>query len=139
VFAQFVLLVGVALMPGTLAQQGQCVRALSALAVDSVPLSENFAVVDCPPIKPAAAFRHDSMQGSSRLSRPVAQNEIVPLFPEFGLKLVQPGQMLRLTILSGAARIERQVEVLQVARPGQKLFVRSSDGQVLSVRYKDQP
>jgi len=94
---------------------------------------------ECPSRGPAAAFRHDGIQGSSRLSRPIAQNEIVPLYPEFGIKMVQPGDMLHMVILSGAARIERQVEAMQAARPGQKLFVRSSDGLVLSVRYEGQP
>ena len=138
-FVQLVLITGVALIPGAPAPQGQCLRALSPLLADSVPRAADFAPAQCPHLRPEAAFRYDRMQGSSRLSRPIAQDEIVPFFPEFSLNLAQPGQKLRLVIRSGAVRIERQVEVLQTARPGQKLFVRSSDGQVLSVRYEDRP
>ena len=135
------LMTGLALVPDGPAQalSGDCLRALSALPAGSVPLSAEFAVTDCPRHPPAAAFRHDSMQGSSRLLRPITQNEIVPRFPEFGRKLVQPGQVLRLTVLSGAVRVESSVEAMQAAQPGQKLFVRTRTGQVFSARYEDGP
>jgi flagella basal body P-ring formation protein FlgA len=139
VFAQLVLVTGIALVAGAPAPQDQCLRALSSLTAGSVPQAANFVPVKCPPLRPAATFHYDRMQGSSRLSRSVAQDETVPLFPEFDLNLAQPGQKLRMIILLGAVRIERQVEALQTARPGQKLFVRSSDGQVLSARYEDRP
>lgn len=137
--AGLILLAGLGLVPGGLAPQGHCLKAQSALAADSVPLAANFVMVECPRREPAPAFRHDSALGSSRLSRAIAPNEIVPLFPEFGQKLVQPGQVLRIVIFAGAVRIEREVEALQAARPGHRLFVRSNDGQVLSVRYEAQP
>jgi hypothetical protein len=139
VFAQLILVTGIALVAGAPAPQEQCLRALSAFTAGSVPQAANFAPVKCPPVRPAAAFRYDRMQGSSRLSRSIVQDETVPPFPEFDLNLAQPGQKLRMIILLGAVRIERQVEALQTARPGQKLFVRSSDGQVLSARYEDRP
>lgn len=138
--ADIILLAGLNLAPAASVQtpQGHCLKALLALAADSVPMAADFVAADCPG-KPAAAFRYDSAARSSRLLRPVAQNEIVPWFPEFGQKMVQPGQVLNIVIHAGAARIERKVEALQTARPGQKLFVRSSDGQMHSVRYEEQP
>ena len=137
--AQLVLITGIALVPEARAPREQCLRALSALVAGSVPQTANFTPIKCPPLRPAAAFRYDRMQGSSRLSRSIAQDETVPLFPEFDLNVARPGQKLRMIILMGAVRIERQVEALQTARPGQKLFVQGSDGQVLSARYEDWP
>ena len=51
--------------------------------------------------------------------------------------MVHPGEMLSLIVATGAVRIERRVEAMQPARPGQRLFVKSADGQVLSVRYEE--
>ena len=136
-----VLMAGFGLMSAESSQglPEHCLKALSALAAGSVPIVANFAAVECPNKAPMPTFHYDKAAGASRLSRSVAQDEVVPLFPEFGQKLVQPGQMLRIVVFSGAVRVEREVETLQTARPGQRLFVRSSDGQVLSVRYEGRP
>src|SRR5258708_2303989 len=88
----------------------RCLKALAPLAADTVPHSDNFAPVDCPHGEIAAAFRYDDAQGASRVSRAVAADEIVPIYPEFGIAMILPGQTLRLVVNSGAARIERQVE-----------------------------
>ncbi len=50
--------------------------------------------------------------------------------------MVLPGDTLSLVVFSGSARIERKVEALQAARPGEHLFVRAADGDVLSVQYE---
>jgi flagella basal body P-ring formation protein FlgA len=136
----FLLLLGIALIPGAGQSQGHCLKALAALPEGSIPVSEKFRRVDCPSSEaPAAAFRYDRVQGSSHLSRSILEGEVVPIFPEFEMRLVQPGQTLLMVISTGAARIERKVEALQTARPGQKLFVRSADGQILSARYEIAP
>lgn len=112
-----------------------CLKALAALAPGAVPDSSSFEPVACPDGTIAPAFRYDRARGFPRLARAVAEAEIVPVYPHFGADMVRPGQTLQLVIASGAVRIERQVEAMQAARPGQRLFVRSSDGQILSVRY----
>jgi hypothetical protein len=135
-----ILLAGVALVPGADRPQGHCLKALTALPAGAIPVSGNFQRVDCPsPKGVAAAFRYDRVQGSSQLSRSIAEGEVVPVFPEFEMSLVHPGQALTMVVLVGANRIERRVEALQAARPGQRLFVRSADGQILSVRYEPAP
>ena len=121
---------------GDLAQQPRCLKVLVPLAADTVPVSGDFESADCGGGRIAAAFRYDRANGTTRLSRAVAPGQIVPVYPEFGIGMVQPGQMLQLIVKSGPARIERQVEAMQPARSGQRLFVRSSDGQILSVRYE---
>jgi hypothetical protein len=105
------------------------------VTAESVPRSGDFVRVGCPSGGVERAFRRDNTTGVTRLSRAVSAGETVPSYPEYGIDMIEPGQNLRLVVIMGAARIERQVEALQPARPGQRLFVRSDDGEVLSVRY----
>lgn len=139
--ANIVVLTAIGLLHGAPAQaaRAHCLRAQSYQAAGSIPVSINFMPSECPQKRPAPAFRYDPATRSSRLSRPVADNEVVSSFPEFGQKLVQPGQAIALLIVLGDTRIERRVEALQTARPGQSLFVRGSDGQIFSVRYENRP
>jgi hypothetical protein len=119
------------------AKADHCLEVRKPLAAQSIPVSEAFALVSCPSGTQTAAFRYDKDQGVTRLSRDVQPGEITPLYPEFGMALVVPGQKLVLAVVAGAARVERPVTALQVARSGQRLFVRANDGQILTVRYGD--
>jgi len=49
---------------------------------------------------------------------------------------VRRGDHLRLATTAGPVRVERDVEALQAARNGQRLFVRAADGKTLSVVYQ---
>jgi len=49
---------------------------------------------------------------------------------------VRRGDHLRLATVAGPVRVERDVEALQPARDGQRLFVRAADGKTLSVVYR---
>jgi hypothetical protein len=113
----------------------RCLKVLKPLAADSVPASVDFAPTDCTSDKVGEAFRYDPIGKATRLARPVAAGDVVSVYPEFGVDMVMPGERLRLVVASGQARIEREVEALQSARPGQRLFVRTADGEILSVRY----
>ena len=118
------------------AHAGHCLKALAPLLQGAAPLSANFTATDCAGPTVAAAFRHDAARGVTLAARNISADEIVPAYPEYGADIVMPGQVLHLVVRSGAARIERQVEALQPARPGQRLFVRSQDGEIISVRYR---
>jgi flagella basal body P-ring formation protein FlgA len=98
---------------------------------------DGFERVACPDGKLDNPYRYDAALGIARLARPVAQGEIVRAAPEFGASMIRPGDVLELVSAAGSVRIERDVEALQAARPGQRLFVRAHDGQVISVRYED--
>ncbi len=113
-----------------------CLRALAPLSAGDIPSSDRFASADCAGRSIAPAFRRDAGSGVTRLARAVAPGEVVAPYPEYGVDMVLPGQSLRLVVVAGAARIERQVEALQPARPGQRFFVRSADGEILSVRFE---
>jgi len=114
----------------------RCLRALLTLSPNEVPSPKSFERTECPSGGVSAAFRYDRVHGTSRTSRAVSEGEIVRAFPEFGTDLVLPGDVLHLVIVSGFVRIERQVEAMQSARSGQRLFVKGQNGEILSVLYK---
>jgi hypothetical protein len=119
------------------AQDARCLQARGLLAAGAIPLSEQFAPVECPAAPARDAFHYDRASGITTLARPLGAGDIVPSYPEYGVAMVHPGEMLKLVVAVGPVRIERNVEAMQPARPGQRLFVKSADGQVLSVRYEE--
>ena len=114
-----------------------CLRAIAPLEKDSVPATGAFVAAVCSGRRIAAPFRYDRSLHATRLNQNLAVGDVVAPFPEFGAHMVLPGQQLDLIVAIGAVRIERQVTALQEARPGQPLFVKSGDGQILSVLYRD--
>jgi hypothetical protein len=128
-----------AVMGRTEVTASECLRADATLQAGAIARSQDFSVTACPKTGAGAAFRHDAPLGISRLSRPLAAGDVVRPFPEYGVTMVRPGEKLRILVSVGAARIEREVVALQAARPGERLFVRSGDGQVLSARYEVAP
>ena len=129
------LLLGVSLglaQPATAA----CLRVLSPLAEDAIPAAYRFAPAVCDKSVIARAFRYDRAEHATRVARSLAVGDIVRRYPEYGAREIVPGESLTLVAVSGVARVERHVEALQEARAGQRVFVKSRDGQVLSVRYE---
>jgi hypothetical protein len=114
----------------------QCLRAEKALAAGSIAQTTAFVPVACSGEGPARAFDYDRGGHVTRLARALDKDEIVGRFPEFGEAVIEPGEALTLVIAAGSVRVERQVEALQEARAGERLFVRSLDGAVFAVRYE---
>lgn len=113
-----------------------CLRVLAPLGEDDVPVPDHFEAAPCRGAIVAHAFRYDRSERATRVARSLGPGDIVRRYPEYASGNVVPGQMLRLVVADDVVRVERQVEALQEARPGQRLFVRSRDGQILSVRYE---
>ncbi|MEI9930257.1 MAG: hypothetical protein WDM89_06830 [Rhizomicrobium sp.] len=82
-------------------------------------------------------YRYDIAHGATQVTQGLQVGAVVGTFPEFGISMIRTGDVLELVGKAGAVTIERDVKALQPARHGQRLFVRSSDGEVLSVRYED--
>lgn len=114
-----------------------CLRTLQAEHQDSIPQSSAFEPVRCDGSRVMAAFRYDRSLGATKIARDLAVGEVVETYPEYGGRIVLPGQVLTLVVDRGIVRVERDVTALQEARPGQNLFVRSADGEILSVRFED--
>jgi len=116
--------------------EAHCLEARAPLAAGAIPASANFMPVACPAGGMASAFRYDRTHGCTHAARTIAAGEIVPAYPEFERNMIEPGQSLRLVVSDGPVRIERTVEAMQAAKSGEKLFVKTDDGQILSVRYE---
>ena len=114
-----------------------CLLTLSPVAGDSVPPAESFARTPCPHDAVATPWRYDGGRKVTVASRALTAGEILRPYPEFGVAMLRPGDKVRLVSTAGAVRVERDVEALQPARPGERLFVRSGDGEVMSVRYEE--
>jgi hypothetical protein len=112
-----------------------CLKSLAPLAQDEVPSSNRFAPAACPAQAIPAAFYYDRASGAARAARAIATGEVVSRFPEYARDVVEPGQHVTLAVTIGAVRVERTVEALQEARPGEWLFVRDDEGHIFSVRY----
>lgn len=112
-----------------------CLEVLAAVPVGSVPSDTSFRPKRCVENGAAPAFRYDRVGRATRLARSLAPGEVVPVYPEFGVDRISPGQMLHIEIQVGPVRIEREVVALQSARRGQKLSVVTGDGEIATVRY----
>lgn len=113
-----------------------CLTVLAPVQAGAVPDKAVFAATDCASRVPVRAFRYDRSIRQSRVVRDLQVGDIVRRYPEFEADAVHPGQILTLVTTAGLVRVERQVEALQKAGRGQRLFVRAADGQVLSVQYE---
>lgn len=134
-----VLAMGASALFAVSAPQDGCLRVLAPIASGSVPQSKDFEPAQCRAYMGNDAFRYGRAAGVSHAARDLAQGEIVPAYPEFKIDMVRPGETLTLVTAAGPVRIERQVTAMQAALPGQRLFVRAKDGEVLSVRYEAAP
>jgi hypothetical protein len=112
-----------------------CLRATHAMAAGAVPTAKDFAPAPCDGNKRASAIRYDVALRAARLSRTLQPDEIIPAIPPALMAGVGPGDTLTVQAHVGPVVVQREVEALQAAHPGQKLFVRAADGTVMSVIY----
>jgi flagella basal body P-ring formation protein FlgA len=116
------------------AKAASCLRVLKPVPQGSIIQSQNFIAAPCgTPLE--RSFAYERANGAVQATRDLSGGEIVPAYAGYAPKSVAPGETLTLVVRLGAVRVARQVEALQAAGPGERLFVRSEDGQVLSVRY----
>lgn len=115
-----------------------CVAARHAVAAGAVAQDGDFAVAPCSADR-EHAFRYDASAGASRTRRAIAAGEVLAAFPEFGVDRVLPGDRLTLVVAAGPVTVSREVEAVQAARGGQRLFVRTAEGELFSVRYAGRP
>ena len=112
-----------------------CMRATRALVVGAVPSAQDLVAADCGNAKPAPAVRYDAAMRTVRLTRALQADDIVAFVPAAMMASITPGQKLYVSVQVSPVIVQREVEALQPANPGQKLFVRAADGKVFSVLY----
>jgi hypothetical protein len=110
-----------------------CFKAETALAA-GVPVSaRNFRADRCNAPLPASAFRYDRARQAVLTTRALLPGEPVRRFTDAQDASVNPGDQMILTVGIGPVRVQRQVEALQHARAGQKLFVKTQDGEIMAI------
>jgi hypothetical protein len=113
-----------------------CLRALVALAGGQVPDDSDFATTECPFEHIPVSFHFDTTHRINRAIRNIRAGDVVHRYAGYGDNVIHVGQKLLLVSSAGTVRIERGVIALQPARRGQRLFVSTEEGQVLSVTYQ---
>lgn len=114
-----------------------CLAAVQSLATGEISLPNKFAAAACPERGVRRAFRYDAARGVTQTIRRIHAGEIVPFFAGFDSRSVMPGDRLTLVTMAGPVTVQREVEAMQSAHDGQKLFVRSKDNEVFAVRYRE--
>lgn len=113
-----------------------CLSSKRNLTAGSVANTNMFVSASCKLRSPIPAFYYDRSDHVIRLSRDVEASEVVRPFPGYGRLSVEPGDDLTLVIDVGTVRVARHVVALQEAHAGQRLFVKSRDGQILAARFE---
>lgn len=112
-----------------------CLRARTALSSGATPRLTDFDPAPCNDVGDAA-FRFDRDHHVPRAARDIRVGETVRPWADASGDRIQPGDALTFRVDAGPVRIVRQVIALQAARPGQRLFVKDSDGQIFSAPYE---
>jgi len=118
------------------AQAADCLRAEYAIPAGAIAKTDAFAPAACG-TKSANPFRYDAERGVTVTAQALAPGEIVARYPEFGIAELAPGDTMELEARAGGVLVARKVEVMQRARPGQRVFVKAADDSILSVAYED--
>jgi len=131
--AEFLTMFALAALP--VPEASSCMRATHALATGAVPTAEDFVATACGDTKPLRAVRYDTALRAARMARPLAPGEVIAAVPASMLAAIRPGETLYVQAHVGPVVVQREVQALQPAKAGQKLFVRAADGTVMSVRF----
>ena len=117
------------------AEQAGCFQVQAPVEAGAIVDIASFRRVTCGDAHPRKAFRYDQAQRSVRASRMLGVGETVTALPDQLLANVIPGMPIYLTARVGPVTIERRLEALQSARPGQNLFARTVNGEIVSVPF----
>lgn len=112
-----------------------CLRAIAPTPAGGIPNLRDFEPAACNG-KPVRTFRFDAAMRSVRTISAIQRGDIVRIWPDALSDAVGPGDKLSFRVAIGGVIIEREVQALQPASPGEHLFVRDGDGNILSVRYE---
>lgn len=113
-----------------------CLKAVRYLEAGTIPVAQDFVSSECDENLKQHIYRFDKACHCSRLVQPLTPSDIVAQYPGFATDNIEPGQKIYLSASVGAVRVVRTVEALGSARPGQRLFVKTETGEILSVKYE---
>lgn len=121
---------------GSAAPETSCTALKHSMPAGAVARADDFIDTNCPDrVEPA--FHYDAEVGAARATRPLSSGDVVRAVPAHALATVRPGDRLYVAADVGVVRIVREVVALQPGRPGRKLFVRASSGEVFAVTLSE--
>jgi hypothetical protein len=115
---------------------GACLRVTAPVEAGAVAVGGNFTPAACSEHQVSVAFRYDAVSRASHAVRALMPRDIVRVYAGYGSAAVEPGEKRQFVVHIGDVTIAREVEALQQARAGQRLFVRSEDGAVFAASYE---
>lgn len=120
----------------TLPSTTNCLQALRPIAAGTAAQDVDFQTAPCKARRTSQSFVYDRQAGSIRVSHAIVQDELITHYAGYGEKRIRPGDRVLIQAGAGAVRIEREVEALQSANEGQRLFVKTDDGQAFAVELR---
>ncbi len=115
-----------------------CLRVTRAINPGTPAAMRYFEAQPCPDPPVQRAFRYDGTRRTVMTTRALVAGEVVRSFAGVEEGGIIPGDQVKLRAGAGPIVVERPVEVLQSARPGERLFVRTADGAVLAISFQGQ-
>jgi flagella basal body P-ring formation protein FlgA len=112
--------------------RGDCAELARPLAEGAALSDRDLAPVPCADGAPAPALRFDRLDRVARADRDLAAGTYLGRLTAAPAVAVDKGDKLTLVSTAGPVRITREVVALQAGRPGGRLFVRDSEGNVTS-------
>lgn len=112
-----------------------CLRVLTPLPTGSSVKDADFAQTKCVGAT-VPAFVYDRFRRSVRTRRSLVRGDLVADYPQRDRDQIQAGQLIYLRAAVGPIIVDHAVAALQSAPVGGKLFVRTRDGDVHSIRYR---
>jgi len=120
-------------MPARSPRQTPCAVVLAPIAAGEAPRAETLSSpAPCDAAAPPVAFGYDRQAGVVRARRALLVGDAVAAPPAEALAGVRKGDRLTLRAGVGPVVVERDVEAVQPARPGEPVFVRGSGGAVFT-------
>jgi hypothetical protein len=114
-----------------------CARLAATVEAGAAPLASDFAAAPCDEPAVDHGLRYDTTARVLRATERLDAGALVEAPPLNLLAGVGSGEALSLAIRVGPVVIERDATVARPARPGERLFVRTSDSQVFAVPYPE--
>lgn len=132
------LLRGSAVVTFSRTKQG-CLRARRDVTVDTILRADDFEPWSCGEGRLVQSFRYDVARRAVVANDRLAAGTVIGRFRSYGAKGIQAGEKLSLISRAGPVTVTREVDALQSAVDTQRLFVRTAEGETLSLRYGARP
>lgn len=115
-----------------------CLRVTKAINPGTPAAMRYFEVQGCPDQSMRRTFRYDGIRRTVLTTRALVAGEVVRSFAGAEEVGITSGDQVMLRAGAGPIVVERQVEALQSARPGERLFVRTAEGAVFAISFQGQ-